>query len=80
VALTDELKRYVPDNMTMAQMALRWILDHDAVSTIIPGASSPEQAKANTVAAGLPPLPEDLHTTFARFYKEQVAPHIRGVY
>jgi aryl-alcohol dehydrogenase-like predicted oxidoreductase len=80
VALTDELKRYVPDNMTMAQMALRWILDHDAVSTIIPGASSPEQAKANTVAAGLPPLPEDLHATFARFYKEQVAPHIRGVY
>jgi aryl-alcohol dehydrogenase-like predicted oxidoreductase len=80
VALTDELKRYVPDNMTMAQMALRWILDHDAVSTIIPGASSPEQAKANTVAADLPPLPENLHTTFARFYKEQVAPNIRGVY
>lgn len=80
VALTDELKQYVPANMTMAQMALRWILDHDAVSTIIPGASSPDQAKANTVAADLPPLPENLHATFARFYKEQVAPHIRGVY
>lgn len=80
VALTEELKQYVPENMTMAQMALRWILDHEAVSTIIPGASSPAQAQANTVAAALPPLPDDLHATLTRFYQEQVAPHIRGVY
>lgn len=80
VALTDELKKHVPADMTMAQMALRWILDHEAVSTIIPGASSPEQAKANTVAATLPPLSKDLHDTLGRFYQERVAPHIRGVY
>jgi aryl-alcohol dehydrogenase-like predicted oxidoreductase len=78
VALTDVLKRYVPANMSMAQMAQRWILDHEAVSTIITGVSRPEQARENTVAAALPPLPEDLHAKLARFYKEEVKPHIRG--
>ena len=41
----------------MAQLALRWILGFDAVSTAIPGAKSPEQARANAAAAELPPLP-----------------------
>lgn len=80
LALTDTLKQAVPAGMTMAQMALRWILDHDAVSTIIPGASSPEQAKANAAAVALPPLSKELHDNLTRFYQEEVAPHIRGVY
>jgi aryl-alcohol dehydrogenase-like predicted oxidoreductase len=80
LALTDALRQYVPADMTLAQMALRWILDHDAVSTIIPGASSPEQAKGNSMAAALRPLSKQLHDTLARFYREEVAPHIRGVY
>jgi aryl-alcohol dehydrogenase-like predicted oxidoreductase len=38
------------------QFALRWILMHDAVSTVIPGARNPEQAQANAAAADLAPL------------------------
>ena len=40
----------------MAQFALRWILMFDAVSTVIPGARSPEQARANAASAALAPL------------------------
>ena len=39
VELAEELKQYLPENFSMVDLALRWILDHDAVSTIIPGAS-----------------------------------------
>jgi len=34
----------VPEGATLAQLALRWILMHDAVSTVIPGAGPPSRA------------------------------------
>lgn len=80
VELADEIKPLVPEGMTMAQMALRWVLDHDAVSVIIPGASSPEQAAANAEASSLPPLSNALHRTLAALYTDRVRPHIRGPY
>ena len=41
--VVEELRPLVPAGATMAQMALRWILAHDGVSTVIPGAKTPEQ-------------------------------------
>jgi len=43
VELADALRPLVPTGMTMGQMALRWCLDFEAVSTVIPGAKSPQQ-------------------------------------
>lgn len=80
IVLMDMLKSYAPEGMTMAQMAMRWILDHEAVSTIIPGASSPDQAEANAAVSDLAPLPDELHQRLSQFYKDQVRDHIRGPY
>jgi aryl-alcohol dehydrogenase-like predicted oxidoreductase len=80
VDLTDELKPLVPAGMTLAQMALRWILDFDAVSVIIPGASNPAQAERNAAASRLPPLDADLHARLQDFYRDRVAASIRGPY
>jgi aryl-alcohol dehydrogenase-like predicted oxidoreductase len=80
VKLADEIKPLVPDGMTMAQMALRWILDHDAVTVIIPGASSPEQAADNATVSRLPRLSDALHRTLAELYTDKVCEHIRGPY
>jgi aryl-alcohol dehydrogenase-like predicted oxidoreductase len=49
---------------------------HDAVSTVIPGARNPEQARANAAAAGLPPLSDDTMATIGRVYEERVRPHV----
>src|SRR5581483_4657929 len=46
-----------PEGATMAQFALRWILDQRGVSVVIPGARNPGQARANAEAAALPSLP-----------------------
>jgi len=54
----EELRSLVPQGMTMAQFALRWILMFDAVTCAIPGAKRPSQAEDNAHAADLPPLPE----------------------
>jgi len=60
----------------MAQFALRWILMHEAVSVVIPGAKNPEQALANIAAAGLPALPADVMAEVARIYEQDIKPHV----
>jgi aryl-alcohol dehydrogenase-like predicted oxidoreductase len=80
VELADALKTMVPESMTMAQMALRWILDYDAVSTVIPGAKTTAQVVANVSASSLPSLGEELHAQLRYFYQSQVTAHIRGPY
>lgn len=80
VELADALKPLVPAGLTMADMALRWCLDFEAVSVIIPGARNPEQARANARASTLAPLGTTLHQQLADFYTREVAAHIRGPY
>jgi aryl-alcohol dehydrogenase-like predicted oxidoreductase len=77
---TEQVAALVPAGMTMAQMALRWILDHPAVSVVIPGASRPEQVRANVDAAAVAPLPPALHDALAGVYRAHVRDWIRGPY
>ncbi|MCC5849968.1 MAG: aldo/keto reductase [Verrucomicrobia bacterium] len=80
VELAEQLAALVPKDLTPARMSLRWILDHPAVTVVIPGASSPAQAEANAAASTTPPLPRALHLELADFYARKVHTHIRGPY
>jgi aryl-alcohol dehydrogenase-like predicted oxidoreductase len=80
VELADALKPLVAAGSTMSAMALRWCLDFDAVSVIIPGARNPAQAKGNAQASLLAPLGVEKHVKLASFYEREVAAHIRGPY
>ena len=80
VQLSDQLKALVPDGMTLAQMALRWILDFDAVTVVIPGATTPEQVISNCSASDFSPLSSELHQKLKVFYDTQAESHIRGKY
>jgi aryl-alcohol dehydrogenase-like predicted oxidoreductase len=51
-----EFAALVPAGATPAQAALRWVIQQPGVTTVIPGARSPEQARQNAAAASLPPL------------------------
>ena len=74
--VVEELRGLVPEGATLAQLALRWILGFDAVSSIIPGAKTPEQARANAAAADLPPLPAETLRTIAELYRGRIAPQV----
>jgi len=76
--LTEKLKALVPPGYTLPQLALRWCLDHSAVTTIIPGARNPAQAKANAAASDLPPLDADTHAKLRAFFVSEVKPAVRG--
>jgi aryl-alcohol dehydrogenase-like predicted oxidoreductase len=64
-----------PDR-TPAQLALRWILDQDAVSTVIPGARSIEQVRGNVAASDLAPLDADIHERLREVYDRHVREHV----
>lgn len=80
VQLVGKLQDLVPDGYTMTQLALRWLLDHESVSVIIPGASKPGQTSDNAAISGLAPLSPELHQKLDQFYEQQVHSHIRGPY
>jgi aryl-alcohol dehydrogenase-like predicted oxidoreductase len=62
----------------MAQFALRWIIDHPAVSVVIPGARNPAQARLNVEAAALDPLPADVHNQVTAVYDELIRPSVHS--
>ncbi|MFC4549599.1 MULTISPECIES: aldo/keto reductase [Halorussus] len=72
----DALREYAPEDATMAQFALRWILDFDAVSTVIPGSTSPEHVRQNVAASALDPLSDDRHAGVEEVYDEYVREHV----
>ncbi len=78
--LVTELESHKPADLSMAQFAQRWILDHKAVSTVIAGASSKKQVGENTSVSALKPLEDDVHKALYDFYLTKVEAHIRGVY
>lgn len=78
VTLVARLQTYVPQNITLAQLALRWILDQPAVSTVIAGASKPGQVAANGAVSALAPLSPELHKQLFAFYQREVRAQVRG--
>ncbi len=78
VAFADEIKHWLPAGMTLADLALRWILDQPAVSTIIAGVTRPDQLKSNAAVSRMDPLEPSLVEKLKDFYVEKVRPEVRG--
>jgi aryl-alcohol dehydrogenase-like predicted oxidoreductase len=72
----DELRPLVPEGMSMAQMAMRWILMFEAVTCAIPGAKRPDQAEENIKTADLPPLDEQTMAKIEKIYSARIKPFV----
>ncbi len=73
-----EIAQLVPDGMTTAQLALRWIADQPGVSVVIPGARNTEQARANAAAGSAAPLPREVLDAVERVYDERIREHVHA--
>jgi aryl-alcohol dehydrogenase-like predicted oxidoreductase len=76
LAAVEEIRALVPAGATMAQFALRWILTHDAVSVVIPGAKNRRQAQENAAAADLPPPSPEAMARIAAIYEARIKPAV----
>jgi aryl-alcohol dehydrogenase-like predicted oxidoreductase len=78
LAAVERLRGLCPAGATMAQFALRWILQFDAVSLVIPGARNPEQALSNAAASDLAPLDVSTLDGVRSVYEETIKPHVHA--
>jgi aryl-alcohol dehydrogenase-like predicted oxidoreductase len=75
--LVDQLRQMLP-NYPMSQFALRWILDHPEVSTIIAGVTKTSQLEDNVAATKREPIEPELMDKLRGWYEEKVKPQVRG--
>ncbi|MHB8627638.1 MAG: aldo/keto reductase [Aggregatilineales bacterium] len=72
----EAVRKLLPPGATMAQFALRWILEFDAVTCAIPGAKTPAQEADNAAAADLPPIDArtmaGIQTIYDRYIRAEV--------
>lgn len=68
----EEIRKIIPEGMTMAQFALRWILSFDAVSCAIPGSKRPSQAADNVKASDLAELNSEQLKRIKDIYEEYI--------
>lgn len=72
----EELKKIKPENMTMAQFALRWILMNESVSCVIPGGKTKTQVDQNTDSSLFEALSQDtmnkVHDIYDKYIRASV--------
>ncbi len=72
----EEIKALFPNRKNLAPTALQWILQHEAVSCIIPGASKIEQVHSNLSTYDLPPMTseqfEAMNNIYTKYIKSEV--------
>ena len=78
IELADDLKHLAPKGLPLAQFALRWILDHPQVSTIIAGVTRASQLEQNVTATKVDPLEPELQEELKDWYERKVKANIRG--
>ena len=75
----NELKTLFGDE-ELYKYALKWILSFEAVSTVIPGASRPEQVISNIKSANLPDFNEDQLKSVKKIYDEYIKAEIHHLW
>ncbi len=70
LAAVEELKALFSEKAVLAHKALKWILMFDEVSTVIPGASRPEQITENLKSLNEPALSAEELRTVKEIYKK----------
>jgi len=73
-SVVEQLKNLVPSGATLAQFALRWILEFPAVTCAIPGAKRPAQVTDNIAASDLPPLSKASLKKIGKLYDGLIKP------
>ncbi|MBV8036933.1 aldo/keto reductase [Roseateles sp.] len=80
LAVVEELRKLLPEGVSMARLALRWILMSEAVSAAIPGGRTPAQVDENVSAADLAALPAPLMQALADLYQRRIAPQVHALW
>ena len=66
-----ELQEILPKNFSLSDLALKWVLEHDEVTTVIPGATNKNQVSLNSNVSNLPSISE-LMPKIEKIYEQRI--------
>ncbi len=76
LAAVERIKKLFGPDVSLAQVALRWILMFEAVTVAIPGARNAAQARANSQAADLAPLTPAVMNELKTIYEQDIKSYV----
>ncbi len=71
----DKIKKLIPKNISLSELALKWILSHDAVSVVIPGAVNKSQVEINANSSAIDDI-SNIIPKINSIYNELIKPDI----
>lgn len=74
--VVDKMRAVLPDGVSLAQFALRWILMFDAVTCAIPGGKRPEQVTENCHASDIAPLTPETMAAVQTLYNDAIRANV----
>ena len=77
LATVEELKKILPNNYSLPNLALKWILMHDDVTVVIPGAINDKQVQMNASASDLNSI-SDLLPEIKSIYEKFIKPDVHN--
>lgn len=77
VKLAEVIKNILPAG-NLATQAIRWILDHPAITTVIPGATRPDQIRSNVEASSMAAFDAHIMKQLRTLYNNEILPNVRG--
>lgn len=80
LAAVEELRTLLPEGVSLARLALRWILMNEAVTAAIPGGRTPAQVDENVSAADLAALPVPQMQALVDVYQRRIAPQVHTLW
>ncbi|MEV7091036.1 aldo/keto reductase [Streptomyces sp. NPDC093085] len=78
LAAAAEFAALAPAGATPAQTALAWIAQQPGVTSVIPGARSVDQVRANAAAGALPPLDQATLEAVRELYDRRIRASVHG--
>ncbi len=71
----EELKKVLPNNYSLTDLSLKWILSHNEVTVVIPGAKNKSQAELNTKATyldNIDNLEDEIVNIYNKYFKNDI--------
>ena len=71
----EELKSILPEGITLSQLSLKWILMHEAVSVVIPGAKNKDHVQLNTASSEIDEisyLMNEINDIYLKYFHDDV--------
>ncbi len=79
IEAVEQLKKITPDNFSMVDMSLKWILMHPEVSVVIPGAKNITQAKSNVLASEKSSI-SNIMIEIEKIYNDIIKPEVHHLW